>query len=147
VTTSHEESNRLSQNRAIEIHDSILASISILNGDAEFRLVPAYIHKSTGEPGVDSGTGWVQNIILRIRNANVCGAFSELPRDLEGGTLRIGSISFDNMIPMRASYSGEVELKLEALGESISAKGTELQIEFLDTPRYVEEFHSDMADH
>jgi hypothetical protein len=43
-------------NRAIEIHDSILASVSIAQGRAELTFSSVYIHQSEGKPGIDAGT-------------------------------------------------------------------------------------------
>lgn len=67
-------------NRAIEIHDSTLDSISILNGEAVLHFSSVYIHQSAGKPGADAGTGWVQKALLRIRQGVIKGSFSEFPR-------------------------------------------------------------------
>ncbi len=45
-------------NEEIEIHDSVLGSIEIADDNVTLNLTPAYIHKSSGQPRVDSGSGW-----------------------------------------------------------------------------------------
>ncbi len=40
-------------NQAIEIHDSVLGSIEVVDRTVTLNLAPAYIHRSLGEPGAD----------------------------------------------------------------------------------------------
>jgi hypothetical protein len=70
------------KNRAIEIHDSTLDAISARDGTVVLHFPCVYIHESIRTPGVDEGSGWVQEAILRISNAAVIKSFSTLPADL-----------------------------------------------------------------
>ena len=130
-------------NRAIEIHDSILARVSISQGEAELHFSSVYIHQSEGVPGLDAGSGWVQKAILRIYDAEVKGAFSEFPVDLSGGQVQIGEDRLDNEIPIPLRHKGAFELRLEAMWQApevVSFKGSGADLELIGEPEYVEEF-------
>jgi hypothetical protein len=130
-------------NRTIEIHDSILASVSISQGLAELHFSRVYIHQAEGEPGRDAGTVWVQEALLRISDADVNGAFSELPVDLDGGELRMEEFRSDNEIPIPLQFKGEFELRLEAwrqAQEVVTFRGSGAQLGLIGEPEYVEEF-------
>ena len=53
-------------NAAIELHDSVVAEISRLEGNVEITLRPAYVHQSAGQPGVDDGIGLVQDVVISV---------------------------------------------------------------------------------
>jgi hypothetical protein len=73
------------ENRSIELHDSVLAYADKKNGLVEIGLMPAYVHSSTGVLGVDSGTGWVQNIAVVVEGGSIEGQLPEMLCDLSGG--------------------------------------------------------------
>jgi hypothetical protein len=129
-------------NRAIEIHDSILASVSIVQGRVDLTFSSVYIHQSEGRPGIDAGSGWVQKAILRIDDAKVTGAFSEFPVDLGGGQIQMGANRSDNEIPLPLRYRGAFEVRLEAMwrAEEVCFSGSGAELELLGEPEYVEEF-------
>ena len=102
-------------NRAIEIHDSILAHVSFSQDEAQLHFESVYIHQSEGVPGRDAGSGWVQKAILRIHDASVKGVFSEFPVDLSGGQIQIGQNLLDNVIPLPLHHEGVFELHLQAM--------------------------------
>jgi len=56
--------SRPNMNTIIEIHDSTVAEIFKRDGTVIVHFLPAYLHKSTGRPALDSGTGWVQEARL-----------------------------------------------------------------------------------
>ena len=129
-------------NRAIEIHDSVLAGVSLVDGRAELSFAALYVHESEGEPGVDAGIGWFQKAILRIDSASVKGGFSEYPVDLTHGTVQIGEQVFDNGFPFPLKYTGSFEVRLRAMwrDESISIAGTGAQLELVGERGAIEEF-------
>ncbi|HEV2313899.1 MAG TPA: hypothetical protein VGR94_01225 [Candidatus Acidoferrales bacterium] len=67
-----------SLNCSIEIHDSVLTSVEIQAKQVKLS-IEAYIHKSAGVPGVDPGTGWIQNVILTIEDGSFEGNMESLP--------------------------------------------------------------------
>ena len=130
-------------NRAIEIHDSVLAAVSFSQGEARLHFSSVYIHKSDGAPLRDAGSGWVQEAVLRIHDATVEGAFSEFPVDLSDGQTRIGQDILDNEIPVPLLHKGEFKLRLQAVRQGqavVSFTGTGAELELLGEPKYVEEF-------
>jgi hypothetical protein len=130
-------------NRAIEIHDSVLAAISFSHGDAQLHFSSVYIHQSDGVPLRDAGSGWVQAAVLRIHDAKVDGAFLEFPVNLGDGQTRMGEIVLDNEIPMPLRHKGAFELRLESMWQGravVSFTGSGAELELLGEPEYVEEF-------
>jgi hypothetical protein len=130
-------------NCCIEIHDSVLAAISLSDGEAQLHFSSVYIHQSEGVPGRDVGSGWVQEAILRIHDARVDGAFSEFPVDLSTGQIRMGENSLDNEIPVPLRHKGAFELRLQAMWQgqvTVAFRGSGAELELLGEPEYVEEF-------
>ena len=131
-------------NRTIEIHDSVLAAVSLSEGEAQLHFSSVYIHQSEGVPGRDVGSGWVQKAILRIHDARVDGAFSEFPVDLSTGQIRMGENSLANEIPVPLRHKGAFELRLQAMWQgqvTVAFRGSGADLELLGEPEYVEEFH------
>jgi hypothetical protein len=129
-------------NRAIEIHDSVLAGVSFSQGEAQLDFSSVYIHQSEGVPGSDPGSGWVQRAILRIHDARMEGAFSEFPVDLSGGKIQIGNNFWDNIIPLPLRHKGVLELHFQAMWQGqviVSFSGSGAELELLGEPEYVEE--------
>jgi len=131
------------RNRCVEIHDSILAGISLLKEEAQLHFSPAYIHESDGVPGRDAGSGWVQQAILHVHNANIDGAFLEFPVHLTDGQTRVGDIILDNEIPVPLHHEGAFALRLQAMWQEAGAvtfTGNGAELELLGKAEYVEEF-------
>jgi hypothetical protein len=130
-------------NRAIEIHDSVLASVSFSQGEAQLHFSSVYVHESEGVPGRDPGSGWVQEAILRISDAKVEGAFSEFPVDLSDGQIQMENKFLDNEIPVPLRHRGAFELRLRAMRQEqgvVRFRGSGAELELLGEPEYVEEF-------
>jgi hypothetical protein len=137
------------QNRAIEIHDSMLARIALQSGVAVLYFPQVYIHSSEGRPAIDAGTGWTQEALIRIERAHIDGKLSNESSEassgqahcLSDGSLRIdGSIS-DNLIPIPLDVKGDIELTLEWCGGIVHVHGNSASLELIGTAEYVEEFH------
>jgi hypothetical protein len=129
------------KNRAIEIHDSALDAISVRDGTALLHFPCVYIHESAGTPGVDGGSCWVQEAILRMSDADVIKSFSKHPADLLDGHIKLGDKILRNVIPIPLSHKGIVELRLESWNDEvvmIIASGAELEL--IGEPKYLEEF-------
>jgi hypothetical protein len=130
------------RSRFIEIHDSILAGISFLKADAQLHFSSVYIHQNDGVRGLDVSTGWVQEAILRIRDAHVDGAFLQFPVDLSNGQTHIGDIILRNEIPIPLHHEGAFTLRLKAMWQEtgvVTFTGSGAELELLGEPRYVEE--------
>jgi hypothetical protein len=129
------------QNHSIEIHDSTVETISLIDGLAIIEFSKVYIHKSTGAPGLDAGTIWVQKAALRIGQADVQHSFAEFPAVLLDGYLKLDGRILKNMIPIPLDYKQAVELRLESWNEAfVLIAGTTATVKLIGDPRYVEEF-------
>jgi len=135
------------KNRAIEIHDSTLDAISVRDGEAVLHFRRAYIHESEGTPGLDAGSGWVQEARLLIRDAVVTSSFSKFPADLLlGGQITLGNAVLSNVIPIPLNRKEFVELCLESSNdEAVSITGSSAELELIGEPQYVEEFRPGRA--
>ena len=126
---------------AIEIYDSTLASVTAKGGHVVIDLKPAYIHRSTGTPGLDPGGGWAQDVILRVENGRIDGAVPEMPCDLWDGSLQVASQTIENIIPLPLDYDGAVKLILVALDESrLVVQGSGISATLAGEPKFIEEF-------
>lgn len=127
------------KNRAIEIHDSVLDSLSLDNGDAVLRFSHLYIHESEGQPGVDAGTGWSQAGRLTIRAAIIQGSFSEWPADLHKGHIAVDGTTYENEIPISLDVVGAIEVRLQSWSDVISIVGKGAKLELIGEATYLEE--------
>jgi hypothetical protein len=132
-------------NSAIELHDSDVEAIERRDSDGSVVVSfhPAYLHKSEGRPGSDSGSGWVQPAHFVIRNGNIQGALPDFEEDsyLSSGRVELGSEIHRNVVPLPLDYDGVVRVHLLfILGEEVNISGDGLKVLLLGEPRYVEEY-------
>ena len=129
-------------NSLIEIHDSVLTLIETQAKQVKLS-IEACIHMSTGVPGVDPGTGWVQNVILTIEDGSFEGNTQSFPCDLMDGTLQINGEFMENEIPIPLDRYGQIVLGLvpKWSGDRLVARGTHIYLELLGAARYIEDFH------
>ncbi len=128
-------------NTLIELHDSRVAEISKRDGTVIVHFLPAYLHKSEGRSGIDSGTGWVQEARLIFAEAFTSGNFPDLPCDVIDGELVVGVERHDNEIPVPLAVTAHTKLCL-AFGSihTVTVTGQGVRLELLGEPEYVEEF-------
>lgn len=124
-------------NRAIEFHDSTFDSCEMEGSNLTLRFSAAYIHESNGEPGIDAGSGWIQEVRLHVDGASLSGEIPELPCDLWDGNIRLGDDLFQ-MVPIPLDYTGTVEINLE--DGKLRVVGKRVQLELVGKPKYIEEF-------
>jgi hypothetical protein len=128
-------------NRGIEIHDSELKTVTASDGNVVLELSPAYIHMSDGRPGIDAGTGWIQNAVIRVRSNAIAGSMSQLPCDLWDGYLKVNGELSDNLIPIPLVATGDIELHFTSkAGESVQVLGDHITLELLGEPKYLDDF-------
>lgn len=100
-----------------------------------------YLHKSSGRPGIDTGSGWIQDAKLVFSNSILDGHAFDLPCDILDGKIIIRGKTHDNSIPVPLEISGEVELHLVfSPAHKLTVKGKSVRLELLSEPKYVEEF-------
>lgn len=132
-------------NEAIELHDSELVAVSSSEDSIILSLSPAYIHRSSGRPGIDAGTGWTQAATLTIIGSS---AFSPvtLPATISQGRLRIGSDLYRNVIPAAGTFESPIEFSAVVFASDftirgdITIRGSGLTIALQGEPSYVEDF-------
>jgi hypothetical protein len=128
-------------NSAIEIHDSNLAGVESVGRDAVFHLDAAYVHRSEGRPGIDPGSGWLQDIDLVVSGAVIESLPEELPGALADGVLSAGGTAWDNLIPLPLAVSGAVALSMTTSGgELVLVHGSGAEIVPRGEPRFIEPF-------
>ncbi len=128
------------KNRAIEIHDSTLDAVSVRDGEAVLHFSTVYIHESAGRPGVDAGSGLVQEAFLRLRDAAVERSFSKLPADLLDGHIILSGAVLNNLIPIPLMHNGSVKLRLESWNdELLLITGGSAELELIGAPKYIED--------
>jgi hypothetical protein len=128
-------------NTVIELHDSTVAAIAKRDGIVIVHFTPAYLHKSEGRPGIDSGTGWAQDARLIFDNASAVGGFPDLPCAVMDGALVVGRERHDNSIPVPLEVTALSELRLifDSIHSAI-VTGRGVRLELLGEAKYVEEF-------
>jgi len=126
-------------NRAMEFHDSTFDGVEREGTELALRFSAAYIHESEGKPGLDAGSGWIQELRLHISDASLSGEIHDLPCNLWDGAISLGDERFDNSVPIPLDYRGRVEVNLEQDGK-LTVVGSRLRVELLGEPKYVEQY-------
>ena len=129
-------------NRAMEFHDSTFDGFDQDGTKLTLRFSAAFIHESDGEPGVDAGIDWVQEVRLHFENASITGSMSQLPCYLWDGQLSLADKSIQ-MVPVPLEYIGKVKLKLVENGEidtAIEVTATRVEMELRGEPKSRENF-------
>jgi hypothetical protein len=128
-------------NTIIELHDSKVAELMTRNGTVIVHFLLAYLHKSEGHPGVDSGTVWVQEARFILEGGSVSGVRSELPCDVIDGELIVGIHRYDNEIPVPLNVTAPAQLRLiYGLARTLTVAASGVRLELLGEPKYVEDF-------
>ena len=132
----------VSFNFGIELHDSTIESVSHTDQMVQVALRPAYVHRSSGVPGVDSGACYVQDFVLEFRNARVDASFGALPADIFDGMLVAENCTFDNLIPVPCDLGGPVSLTvfLSPDNRRISVTGFGMKAVPAGEAKYIEDF-------
>jgi hypothetical protein len=129
-------------NRAMEFHDSTFDGLDRDGANLTLRFSAAYIHESEGEPGLDAGIGWFQEVRLHFANASTSGSMSELPCYLWDGQISLAGESLQ-MVPIPLEHSGKVDLKLIENGQvdgQVEVTGTHVRLELCGEPEHMEKF-------
>jgi putative acetyltransferase len=131
-------------NSAVEVHDSTLAGVNSRGRDVVVRLAPAYVHRLEGRPGIDPGSGWLQDIDVVFLDAVIDSLPSQLPSRLSDGDLSIGEQRWENGIPLPLAASGDVLFSaVTENGENLVIRATGAEAFPCGKMRYVEPFPVD----
>ena len=126
--------------RALELHDSRVSRIELLNGLAMIHFSHAYIHKSKGTPGKDPGTGWSQEARLVLFEAETSEPLPLFPNTISEGFLEVGGIRHELIpLPFKRKVGAKPYLTFVD-GVQTEIAGNRPLIELLGTPIYLEDF-------
>jgi len=125
---------------AIELHDSVIGSLSSEGSDLKLSLNPAYVHRSIGIPGIDPGDGLVQDAIITIRDGSVAGELPEFPTHILDGECLLGSQTIIDLIHLPLDQEGSVSLVLHVAPDyrKIVMTGKHISIRMIGNARWVE---------
>ena len=124
----------------LELHDSRIDWVETVDADTHVRFSHAYIHKSKGTPGRDSGTGWSQEAILVVVGAVSMARLPPLPNTISDGYLEVGGIKH-TLLPLPFTRKADVSLSLVfADGTSLDVSGRGAAVELLGKAIYLEDF-------
>jgi hypothetical protein len=126
--------------KVLELHDSRVSQIDFSGGVASVYFSHAYIHKSTGRPGRDHGTGWSQEARLILSQIESFGAMPSLPNTISEGFLEVGGIKHE-LIPLPFKRKVGARLSLVFVdGAQLEIVGSKPFIELAGAPIYLEGF-------
>ncbi len=128
-------------NIALEFHDSTWARAERSGSDLVITLSPVFVHASSGEPGVDPGSGYWQNARIVLRETRDVSIPIELPAHLDDGTLAIESERYKNVVPLPMNAKARCILSLVIEdGSRYELQAAGVVIELFGAPRGVENF-------
>jgi hypothetical protein len=129
-------------NSAIELHDSTVDSVFQIDQTIRVALCPAYVHKTSGIPGIDPGSGYVQDFILEFTSAQVEASSDVFPAGILDGRIRTSSDVFRNMIPLPWDIEGPISFTvfLSPDNRRLSVSGMGMKAIPTGQAIYVEDF-------
>jgi hypothetical protein len=128
-------------NAAIELHDSTVAEIIKQDSTVTVRFRPAYLHQSENRPGIDPGTGWVQDAQLIFSEASVDGNFPDLPCDVMDGEFILSQKRQDLIsVPLEATGFVKLQMIFDSI-HIVMIKGKGVHLKLPGKLKYVEDFN------
>lgn len=128
----------MTQNRAIEFHDSVLHAVRVVGNDTVVDMT-LYVHSSDGRPGVDAGTGWYQAGELLVRGVAIDPS-SRASLKVDDGIVSVDAERFVNIVPLPFERTGRVTVEFRGRGEAFLARGSALRVVLKGEPGQVEQF-------
>ena len=127
-------------NAAIDLHDSEVQSIELRNGDLRVVLSAAYVHRSSGRPGIDPGTGWLQTAELLFRGVEAPVETMQFSGRVSDGSVSVAGETL-SLLPIPLSAAGEVTASFAgANGQVLSFAAASVQCSVYGEPRFVENY-------
>jgi hypothetical protein len=128
------------QNKLIELHDSKVQEIRVVEKDLLLIFSEAYIHQTEGRPGFDKGTVWTQSIELNFHKASLDGKVSGIPGSISDGSFEVGHKQVDGItIPFKSKESVRLTVVFQS-GNEIQISGERMDLKETGQAEYVEEF-------
>lgn len=99
-------------NSEVELHDSDCVSIETDSQGNGTVILNAYVHRYEGECGDWPHEGGEQGIRMTIDSMTVSGETGGLPSTILDGSLTVGQLTLNNVIPFPARHEGPVALTM-----------------------------------
>jgi len=124
--------------RALEFHDSRLMAISVAVGRTEIVL-RGYVHQWERHRDVWKGTGWMQQVRIRVLDSILQTAAPELPVGLSDGAIDTWDGRLSNWVKLPFEASGPCTIRMETTqGDIITVTGHEVLVFAQGEPTFVE---------
>ena len=126
----------------LEFHDSVLAAIHQSDRTSALQLRPAYIHRSTGRPGIDPGEVYIQDLDIVIGEARLTAESHALPFVIWDGAVAIGEKELVNLVPGDLHQTGPVFLRLvpTSSNSEFTVSGSSIEILPVGEPEFQDNF-------
>ena len=127
-------------NSALEFHDSKIHQVTVFEDQLHLEFSSAYIHCSTGRPGIDAGSGYVQEAKITFTNAIFSGLSTKCSGPLFDGFIRVNLEEFSLIaLPLNASGLICAEFVFSS-GAILNVTAKAVTCSCLGEPTYVESF-------
>lgn len=124
----------------LELYDARVSYIRFAEGGAELHFSYAYIHKSVGVPGRETGNGWSQEAVLLLDSAQALEPMPPLPNVIVDGYLEVGGVRHE-LLPLPFERAGPCLLHLEFVdGTGLELRGDNPRIVLLGEKVFLEGF-------
>jgi hypothetical protein len=112
-------------NSALEFHDSEVANVRAVAGALHLELPSAYVHRSSGQPGIDSGSVFLQPAQVVFSNAVHKQAGGPCAGSISDACISVNGEEFANMVPLPFAAQGTVSASFTfTSGGILSVNGT-----------------------
>jgi hypothetical protein len=128
-------------NSALEFHDSEVAAVRAVAGTVRLELPSAYVHRSSGTPGVDPGEVFLQPAEVVFSNAVHAESTGPCIGALSDGSITVDGKPFSNMVPVPFRESGSVVASFSFVsGGVLSVTGSAVSCITSGKPTFVEKY-------
>ena len=112
---------------------------SIEQGDNEITLHFSQVHLLQEMEGAIEDSLWTQAVKLTVSDIEIEGELPECPCVIKGGDLVDNIFTYRDHAPLPINWRGEVRctLAVEDTNTTFSIDGESMQLEQIDSPRYI----------
>ncbi|MCK5382390.1 MAG: hypothetical protein KAJ65_01420 [Gammaproteobacteria bacterium] len=112
---------------------------SIEQGDNEITLHFSQVHLLQEMEGAIEDSLWTQAVKLTVSDIEIEGELPECPCVIKGGDLVDNIFTYRDHAPLPINWRGEVRctLTVEDTNTTFSIDGESMQLEQIDSPRYI----------
>ena len=124
----------------LELYDARVSYIRFADAVAEIHFSYAFIHKTKGTPGRDTGNGWSQEAVLSVEDARLAEPLPPLPNVIVDGYLEVEGRRHE-LIPLPCERVAPCLLHLDfSDGSVLEVRGEHPLITLLGEKVFLQEF-------